>query len=165
MRILLSHFLLLVAGTVFSQQPASSYKIDTSRVAILPATEYVSRAIQTTISDDELQSAEMMVSEAFGKMGKEINRPDCHPVSYMSFYKRQYFPVMENDQKVVYVNCFIDESNKFWFWKKHVVFSTGGGLVHIKLNLNKKECISFEVSRPCFSKLKILKLTVEASVL
>lgn len=159
MHLLLLSMLLLSSSTAFSQQSTSDFKIDTSKVAVLPAAEYVSKPVQATITDDEIQLAEKIVGEAFEKMSSEFKNSECQPVSYMSLYKRQYFPVMENDQKIFYVNCFVDNKNEFPFWKKYSVFFTGGGLVSIKLNLSKKECTSFRISRPCFSRLKIFTPT------
>lgn len=166
MRLLLFSMTMLTFITSLAQQPTPvAFKIDTSKVAVLPATEYISAPIQATISEDEIQSSENLVAEAFRNNNKGYEKATCQPVDYLSLYKRQYFPALEDGQKVVYVNCFVDNKNEFSSWKKNAVVIFGGRIIQIKLNLDKKECTSFQVSRPCFSKLKVLKTTINPSVL
>ncbi|HEX8314695.1 MAG TPA: hypothetical protein VF609_06880 [Flavisolibacter sp.] len=163
----LLYLVLLITNSVLCQETKTVNQIDTSDVAVLPAGEYVFNKPSVGLSLEELLLAEAIVRRAFsdnkipfsGSLG-------CDNLSIVPFYKRQYFPVIENGEKQVYVNCFVDRNNEFPFWRKHaVIVCDRGGFVHLVINLAKKEYTSFKVSQSAFRKLRVVKTTVNSTSL
>jgi hypothetical protein len=83
------------------------------------------------------------------------NRPnqvkDC-PVVHknLSKYKRQYFGLLENGDKIIYINCFwskhFDKTQTYWKTDEVNVFDGCSYFWSIKVNLTKKFLFEFGVN-------------------
>jgi len=166
-KIALLYLILLFTNSGFSQKAKIANQIDTSNVAVLPSGEYVSNKQPASLTFEEALLAEEIVKRAFSDNKIPFSGLiGCDALSIVPFYKRQYFPVLENGEKQVYVNCFIDKKNEFPFWRQHaVVFLDRGGFVNLVINLTKKEYESFSVSESAFRKLRVIRTTANPTSL
>ena len=113
----------------------------------------------------EIVQAEKVLKNGIKEINK--NRPNqfgsC-PVIHrnLSKYKRQYFGYIENNEKVIWVNCFWDkegiagfidrvfykEHDENWKTEERVVFDGCSYYWSIKINLNKITLFEFGVNGP-----------------
>src|SRR5215204_1997357 len=164
-KIALLCMILLFCNSAFCQEAKTATPIDTANVAGLPGDEYVFNKPPTRLTFEETVLAEEIVKRAFSDNKIPFSGLiGCEAIAIVPFYKRQYFPVLENGEKQVYVNCFIDKKNEFPFWRKQtVIVFDSPGFVNLVINLTKKEYSSFSISKPAFRKMRAIKTTVTPS--
>ena len=165
MRLLLLGITLLSYASAFSQQSVQGYKIDTSKVALLRPSNFLTSAVPASLDNDEILLAEKIVGGIFKKISKGVIRSSCPPVDYLALRKRRFFPVKEGDQKFVFLDCFPGDKNEFPSWKKNAVIFFNNRIVQIKINLDKNEHTSYKVNGSCFSRLKVINHRVESTSL
>jgi hypothetical protein len=145
MKIALPYLLLLITNSVLSQDGKIVNQLDTANVAVLPAGQYVFNKPGISLSEEEILLAEEIIKEAFSDHKIPFNGSlDCNNFSVVPLYKRQYFPTVENGEKLVYINCFIDRKTSFHFGENMLLlFLTGAVSLTLLLISPKKSTVIF----------------------
>lgn len=125
------------------------YKVDTSRITILPLRkisnfQIFKDASPADLSIEEYEEIDNLLEACIVNYNK--SHSSDHHID-LADYKRQYVAAINADgEKEVWINCFCIGS--FEDWKQNVVFVLDGGkcFFNVKINLTKKQCYDLGVN-------------------
>ncbi|ESU25213.1 hypothetical protein FLJC2902T_31780 [Flavobacterium limnosediminis JC2902] len=150
--------LLLISNLCIAQRNEKvTFKIDTSRIAVLPFDENTKwkfkNCIASEISNEEILLAEKLLSKRVNKYNKEekIN-PSLHTgtryINLNKYYKQYIVAKNSKGEKEVYINCFCE--NPAINWKKVLNEVNDGGncFFSLKINLTKQSSEELDINGP-----------------